>query len=408
MVESIENEAQSSHTCSVAKRSTWSVRCEKQISFTANLVHEKQISFTANLVHSARPITGHVCDGAAKERMLSFPSAAALAPHCRQLAHYEGSEDASLWRAGLAFQSSGLVPSTTQGGLLLLVNMSGDGDPRVQPMELRNLSSSLGFRPHGIHIDNATQRVYAVSHSDLLEEESIAVFDIIDTVPPALTFRYALTSPAFEYYPREQLWFLNDLVTIDGSLELFATQFGPQPTGGSKQTSDKWLLRCTWNEADTRSDGRLPAMCTRVAGPSLGLNGIAIAPSKFGDANGTRTLFVNDLYQSQLWTFERHADGSLVQGANLSLPGIIDNVEYDFASADLTMGMFYASRTGSNAGGLMIARRHPASSTRYRPARVVFEQDTGRQWQVSTSLVYGRHTILGSPWDSGPLVCTDS
>ena len=42
---------------------------------------------------------------------------AAAAASCRTRGHlYEGSEDATLWRAGLAFVSSGLVPSPTQPG----------------------------------------------------------------------------------------------------------------------------------------------------------------------------------------------------------------------------------------------------------------------------------------------------
>ena len=36
--------------------------------------------------------------------------------------------------------------------------------------------------------------------------------------------------------------------------------------------------------------------------------------------------------------------------------------------------------------------------------RIVLKQDL-EKWQVSTSLFYGRWTLLGSPWDMGPLAC---
>lgn len=145
--------------------------------------------------------------------LVFLPPVVHAAPICQQLAAYEGSEDASLWRAGLAFQSSGLCPSKTQGGLILLVNLTGDETPRVKPMEIFNLSASFGFRPHGIHIDNITNRVYAISHSDLLQEESIFVFDIIvdgAARAPAFAFRHALVNNIGDASerPTERGWML--------------------------------------------------------------------------------------------------------------------------------------------------------------------------------------------------------
>ena len=130
--------------------------------------------------------------------------------HCSTFGHlYEGSEDATLWRAGLAFVSSGLMPSKTQGGLILLANLTG-AVPAVTPVPIyaeKNFSA-YGFRPHGLHLDNSSSKLYAVSHSDQLQEESIFVFDILSKGTlklPALKFRYLLTSPHFEYYPRKIL-----------------------------------------------------------------------------------------------------------------------------------------------------------------------------------------------------------
>ena len=79
-----------------------------------------------------------------------------------------------------------------------------------------------------IFADNATKRLFAVSHSDENAEESIVAFDVADGDPPSLRFRFALTSAAFRYYGAGALWFLNDVAAVDGEAELYATQFGPR------------------------------------------------------------------------------------------------------------------------------------------------------------------------------------
>ena len=70
------------------------------------------------------------------------------------------------------------------------------------PLALHNLNASYGFRPHGLHFDNSSSRLYAVSHSDTLKEESIYVFDVnleqaasVALRSRRLSFRYLLTSP---------------------------------------------------------------------------------------------------------------------------------------------------------------------------------------------------------------------
>ena len=80
-------------------------------------------------------------------------------------------------------------------GALLAVDLKTGktGEPTVHNMTLKDLPSSMGFRPHGLHIDNVSQRVFAVSHSTLLREESIFVFDIHPRNTsriPELQFRY--------------------------------------------------------------------------------------------------------------------------------------------------------------------------------------------------------------------------
>ena len=82
---------------------------------------------------------------------------------CERIGSYEGSEDITLWRGGVAFISSGLFPSATQSGLLLAIDL---GAPRPAPreVELRGVPAGFGFRPHGLYLDNATQRLFVISH----------------------------------------------------------------------------------------------------------------------------------------------------------------------------------------------------------------------------------------------------
>eukprot|EP01043_Picozoa_sp_COSAG02_P041128 COSAG02_NODE_3386_length_6833_cov_57.757945_7_plen_123_part_00 len=99
-------------------------------------------------------------------------SSAPAAPACAFYGDYEGSEDASLWRDGIVFISSGLFPSPTQEGLMLAVDLNMDAIELVE-LELRGMPESFGFRPHGMYVHNTTQRLFVISHSDTLEEESI-------------------------------------------------------------------------------------------------------------------------------------------------------------------------------------------------------------------------------------------
>jgi hypothetical protein len=324
---------------------------------------------------------------------------------CHTFGHlYEGSEDATLWRAGLAFVSSGLLPSTTQPGLILLANLTGDL-PSLQPVTILNLSLTFGFRPHGLHLDNVSQRLFAVSHSADLEEEAIFVFGVEGGDGPAmpvLRFRYVLTSTQFEYHGRPLLWFLNDVAAVDGSSELYTTQLGPLNTSSPQTfTKDKALWRCTWQETDLRPDGRLPASCTHAV-PNLayGLNGIAIHP------NGSM-LFVNDEFggpqgASQILPYIRAADGKLSPLPQMSLDGnSIDNIERDRGSGGLMMGQ-YGSLHGRHEAALLSEMDGKGG---YGPVQEGAALPSHEQFQVSTSLSYGRWTLLGSPWDLGPYVC---
>jgi hypothetical protein len=319
----------------------------------------------------------------------------AAAP-CFFVGTYEGSEDISLWRNGVAIASSGLFPSETQPGLMLSIDLQPPVGtrPTVRTVELRGVPAGFGFRPHGLFIDNSTQRLFVISHSEQLEEESIVVFDIESSLNPrlpVLTFRFALISPSFPWYPALDIWFLNDLAVVSDN-ELLVTQFGPT----TQPLVPKHLWRCTWDETGIRPDGRLLGDCDRaLADVSVGLNGM--------NANADKSVvWANDLFAAQLWVVDRDTGtGQLIRRDDMPLPGVIDNVEYDSASGDLAMGMIFGP-TPLSGGGAIIARQ----GDDYAPFVAVPVTGTEAQgYAVSTSLEFDRWLVLGSPEDLGPVVC---
>merc|ERR1719272_1073157 len=214
---------------------------------------------------------------------------------CQLYGSFEGSGDISMWRDGQAFVTSGLAPSATQEGMILLLDLRGPR-PALNEVELLRFPAGFGFRPHGLFIENRTQRLFAVSHSELNRVESIVVMGIFPEgadALPKLQFQYAITSPRWEYWPAENLFFLNDLV-VTGLQELYATQYGPQSV-----LSFKYLWRCTWSASSLQPDGTLPATCEHAyPEPSLGLAGVAV------DA-GQQQVWVNDLHLNRLWVLDR-------------------------------------------------------------------------------------------------------
>ena len=363
---------------------------------------------------------------------LAVYSVAAVSSSCTKYGTFEGSEDATLWKAGLAFLSSGLersdavsrLPIGHQGGKMLMVDLrSSEALPVLHELNISGVPTDLSFHPHGLHLDNATQRLFAVCHSKTtpLEgqraaEESVVVFDVVQpsecpsaACMPALRFAYALKSPLFEYYNASYMWFLNDVAVVDGTNELFVTQLGPLK---QNMSDAKTFFRCTWEVSKAGGDGRLPADCavayTDADGnrpATYGLNGINI------DSNSKR-LFVNNMFGGELWMFDRAASGSLTRVDTINLPGWIDNVERDHGSGDLTGGMFanHVNKSDNRGGNILVRCTNKQTNVYTEP--VIAEEDTspkandpGAKYQVSTSLTYGDWTILGSPFDTGLVIC---
>ena len=154
------------------------------------------------------------------------PASSSASPSCEKFGEFEGSEDSTLWKAGLAFQSSGLeiapgkrLPVGHQGGKLLMVDLRSDDEPAVHELAISGIPADFSFHPHGLHLDNATQRLFAVCHAKTVPlqghraaEESVVVFDIVQPAAgaasplPALNFAYALKSPRFQYYNASLVW----------------------------------------------------------------------------------------------------------------------------------------------------------------------------------------------------------
>ena len=83
---------------------------------------------------------------------------------------------------------------------MLAVDLTGT-EPNVVEMHLMNVPADYHMIPHGLYIDNATDRLFVISHDHVTEEESIAVFKIMTYTAnsphnnsniPYLSFEYAM------------------------------------------------------------------------------------------------------------------------------------------------------------------------------------------------------------------------
>jgi len=319
-------------------------------------------------------------------------------PTCTTYGTLEGSEDVSLWNNGIAIVSSGLLPSETQGGLMFGLDLAST-EVELNQLELRDIPD-FGFRPHGIYIDNSTapERLFAISHSDMLEEEAIFVFEILDEGGkyPALHYQYTMVSESFQWNDASLIWFLNDLAIV-GSNELLVTQFGP-----FNGEEGKHLYRCMWDENNMDIDTRVEASCEIAydGQASTGLNGINV------NADKTK-VWVNDLDRARIWEFDRASDGTLKRRDDIVLPGVIDNIEYDFGSGDVSMGMigFEFDPTFEDIQGGNIVLR--SQEEVYAQPEIALLDTSARNppYQVSVAMEYGRRTVLGSAFDTGIVVC---
>lgn len=272
--------------------------------------------------------------------------------------HYDGTEDISVLRDGMALASIGLQIFTQIGVTGAIMGIDTTTDPPsyanltiLSGNNNNNNSISMpeSFRPHGIYIANVTTdtdddnnpRLFVVSHENVsgeAGEESIFVFDIVEdgnssTTWPTLEYRYRLISSSFP-----NSWFLNDLVVVPGMDELFVTQFWADDSSNSPET---FVWHCSWTEEEDdlqlllENGGAIDAFCEKAhSRSSSGYNGITMS------VDGTR-LWANDLPMGNLIAFDiDQEDRSLTLSeentihARIPATGL-DNIELDYASGDI-------------------------------------------------------------------------
>ena len=217
-----------------------------------------------------------------------------LADPCVKLGKFDGSEDVTIWRQGVALVTAGMMAKNDTKGAMLAVTIEGAA-PVLHELELVGMPDDLEFRPHGMYLDNVTQRIFTVSHGDAQQEESIVVFaieEVAASLVPRLRFMYALVSPKIEYYGADKYWFLNDVVVArrqDGTEEVLSTQFGPH---GAAKEFHVW--RCTFDAAGATDNKRVPMQCAPAfTSTKGGLNGLTISTDG-------RKLWANQLWEKRL------------------------------------------------------------------------------------------------------------
>jgi hypothetical protein len=329
------------------------------------------------------------------------------------LQEHLSNEDLTLWRDGIFFGTSGLfsiegdincvagggttcVDRVQQGGIVA-IDVSGPA-PDIWDVAIDDVPPDYHLRPHGLFLDNATQRLFVVNHDETRREESIAVLRIVGAA--RVDFSYALVSSSTPFpFIGSNFWpggFFNDIV-VTRPTELYATQWGPTSEDLEiKFDADRFLWRCTWDESAAGGPRRrVPAVCTHAYHlPSRGFNGIAT------DAGRTR-LWVVETFSSRVWQFGRAPDGRLSRGADLHLPDKADNVHYDAGSRELgvaigRLGRFVFSEDELRCG----------VSTELVPS---FVQPRPPFWQdvfIASAVAYGRHTLFVSGYADGIAICT--
>ena len=278
-----------------------------------------------------------------------------------------------------------------------------------------DVPANLGIQPHGIFLDPVADRLYIVSHNDTNREETIVVFGVEhvtntdgSTGVPKLRFKYALkdlvNANEKNFTPKEQIWHFNDVAAVDGKNELYVTQFGPF----FKPDVPKYVWRCTWNEKDVGTDGRLSMDCAHAFSKPAsknGWNGITIS----GDST---KVWANDLVGGAIAEFDRQPDGSLTHVRTLNMPRVMDNIEYDRASGDIVLSSIGDLGINSDFltgySGTLIWRCKDKTKHVYSDSVEVYQQAGTPGYQVASATVAHGLVTLGSPYQAGPKVCLHS
>eukprot|EP00457_Paulinella_chromatophora_P009386 gb/GEZN01009452.1/.p1 GENE.gb/GEZN01009452.1/~~gb/GEZN01009452.1/.p1 ORF type:complete len:415 (-),score=38.76 gb/GEZN01009452.1/:82-1302(-) len=349
-----------------------------------------------------------------------------------------GSEDLAHLGGGIFLISSGDLhhlfngDAATRGGIFG-VDLSS---PSHWPVPIENYPQGLPFQPHGIYLSNATQRLFVLTHGIALGTGSgVVVFQIRGSDRETLSLLYlrSIESPLFRNGA------LNDLVEGRTGQELYVSEWlqFPLPAKGKKHPSNfteklnvalqqvvptfyrgTRVFHCVFSDTDATT----PANCQIAASGFYGANGM----TKSSDG---KTYFLNDVQAKSLIAFFRGPTGLLEEQYRIPVEFALDNLEWAdpdtiFAGNIPQIYKMIQKMNGANVnvpGGLVqiTFSRKPltkrSKQVQADPASLfatvddtVFLHDGTLLSPVSCGYGYGGRVLLGSPFDTGVLVCKTS
>jgi hypothetical protein len=341
-----------------------------------------------------------------------------------------GSEDMALGRNSLLFVTQGDLHHAFAHGALAakpghiwaLDLAFAHWDPAsAKPVKvaLRGFPAGRRFQPHGLYVSNATDLLYAVSHTAPQGGSAVEVFEIDYAARPvALVHVKTVSSELFAPFS------INDVAEGGGRGELYVTRWLPFgfPSGGKDHPTTTYERLAAASMVPIALGGLKLTQFYRCTWSADGETACApAAPERFGGANGItistdrKTVFVSDPAFASVTTYDRAADGSLAKTGTIAVEYAMDNIEYDAASGELLMGSIALLHTvvandgkplaewRPVPGGMSVAAR--SAETGAWVVRHPLMHDGSVLSQISAAARLGGVVVLGSPFSDGVLVC---
>ena len=304
-------------------------------------------------------------------------------------------------------------------GNIWFINVKRDKED-IRKVNLKGYPNAENFHPHGMYISNKTDLLYVINHVQTYS--GVEIFKIDYTESPhsiTLSHQHTLRSDLFLPYAP------NDVVEGREKGELYVTMWLPfgyphegkkHPTNMGQRIKKNLMMplnvfgikmtnvyHCTWGKDGVNGNKCFIAKGSQRYGMA---NGISI--------NTERTnLFINDVTFKAIHTYAINpVDGSLSQLEKIPLDYPADNIEftgngdlilgtmphmYKLAMNDLRAGIYPAVPGGVS----LISRRNNGTySTRH-----VIMHKGDKLSQISAATLWGETIYLGSPFDSGVLMC---
>uniref|UniRef100_A0A0G4GPK6 SMP-30/Gluconolactonase/LRE-like region domain-containing protein n=1 Tax=Chromera velia CCMP2878 TaxID=1169474 RepID=A0A0G4GPK6_9ALVE len=319
----------------------------------------------------------------------------------------QSSEDVVLWKNGIALTGSGDIlkylraeEASPDGGVFAAymgdVLRSGKGPESMvlEQVELEGYPSDIPLRIHGLHLSNATNRLYAVNHPGGFSR--VEVFEISERPDggPALRWLFAF-APTDGSFP---VGGLNAVVEGTSPKEIYVTVFKPRglkPPGLDEffdsveelghilfaSESESQVLRCVVDDDESEPQGtKGKGMCGKAASGFVLVNGMTADP-------GRNLFFVNEMIKKEVRVFSRSPeDGSLRYIKALTLPSVPDNIHFDSESGDL-----YVQTFPSFFRAALAMQKPVKEAVRVPGASLIFKNKGGAA--DGASMEYGERTI---------------